>query len=326
MDNLIAKYLIGDLSLEEQYQLAKWLESPGNKDLLNKLEVYWKNYREDVSVQKDEVEKRILEEINMLDIEPEFGRSHFRPLGMIMKIAASIALLLISFFSFYEISERTTEPEEMVSYVEKATLPGQIITTKLPDGTTVKLNADSRLIVPDRFEGKTREIELIGEAFFEVQRDESKPFVIKTSGFSVQVLGTSFNVKAYPNESNSHVAVKTGKVSVSSNSNLSKELSLDQMVNIDSEGTISAIGSVENEVVFGWIDRKMVLKDQTLYQVIEKMERWYGITITLENNIQPSKTFTATFSNPTLKEVLESVSKVYKLKYDINQPNVRIYE
>ncbi len=95
----------------------------------------------------------------------------------------------------YELNYKVESLPE-IALIEKVSLPGQKITTILPDGTHVKLNADSKIIVPSRFSGDRREVTLIGEAFFDVARDESKPFLINTENMKVEVLGTSFNVSA----------------------------------------------------------------------------------------------------------------------------------
>ena len=201
-----------EISLEERHQLSKWLEEDElNPKILEKYELYWTMSQHDFTSPKNEVLAKIESEIEQLEKKTsKTGKiSLDRPIISYLKYAA--VLIIVFFLSFLTHRYTTTESETpAISYVEKVSPPGKKITTLLPDGTTVKLNSGSKIIIPSHFSGKKREVVLFGEAFFDVKRDEEKPFVIKTADLEVEVLGTSFDVKAYSDGTTQQVAVRSG--------------------------------------------------------------------------------------------------------------------
>ncbi|MEQ8339093.1 MAG: FecR family protein, partial [Cyclobacteriaceae bacterium] len=206
IDELILKYLQGNITLEEQYQLTQWMElDKDNEKTFKRVQAYWKDYSLDYSSVKSEIEEKIFGQIkkNQPIESPAIISGK-----LLLKIAAMVAIVLTSSFWVYHFTNAESEQVAVkpIAYIEKSSLAGQKITTVLSDGTKVHLNSNSKLIVPERFEEDKRRVQLIGEAFFDVARDESKPFQITTEDFVINVLGTSFNVSAYQEGSN-HVAV-----------------------------------------------------------------------------------------------------------------------
>lgn len=209
--------------------------------------------------------------------------------------------------------------------VEKVSLPGQKITTLLSDGTVVKLNADSKLVVPEYFTGENREVELIGEAFFDVARDESKPFIIKTNDIEIRVLGTSFNVSAYEDGTSKTVSVKSGKVAVKNNNKrMSVVLEPNEMTVLNREGNLEKQPIENPSIAFGWTEQRIVFKDQPIEKVLHTISKWYGVEVQFENKIESEKLYTAHYENPGLREVMESISHVYNFNYSIDEKKVII--
>ena len=221
MDHLILKNLRGELTLEERHQLNKWLdEDSARRDMLNAFEIYWQNSQHDFSKERVDV----LDEIRTrISAKAQIAKPKQSPFLRYLRYAA--AFLLISSLSIFIYSSFESTPQDPIAvpqdpiavrHIEKTSLAGQNISIKLPDGSMVKLNAESKLIAPELFQGSAREVELEGEAFFDIVPDPKHPFIIKMNGMRVEVLGTSFDVKAYPDDGNQLVAVKTGKVRVKS--------------------------------------------------------------------------------------------------------------
>ncbi len=315
IDELILRYLQGKISLEEQYQLTQWMElDEENEKIFKRLLAYWSDYTQDYSGIKREIEEQVFGRIGKLQEEkrPVFRSKYF------LKIAAAVALIMSSSLWIYHLTRVEVEQAvpSPIAYIEKTSLAGQKITTILPDGTRVHLNANSKLILPERFSDDKREVELIGEAFFDVARDESKPFQITTKDFVINVLGTSFNVSAYQEGSN-HVAVKEGIVSVKTDPFRSVELNTNQMIKIYEDGNVSDLTKINEELIFGWIDQVLAFQDLPIQQVLDKVSMWYGVEVSIEKRTLPKKLFTASFNNPTLNELLLNVSKVYGFNYEI---------
>ncbi len=325
IDRIILKYLKGEASLDEQHKLMQWLsEDQANKHSFKEISKYWKSYTKDFGLVQEDVENKIFNRIKHKEKEVKARKKlNYK---MVTGIAASILIILSSIWYLDQYMNLSQEPSTALEenlFVEKASLPGQKITTKLPDGSIVRLNSGSTLIVPEKFNNRFREVELTGEAFFDVAKDAERPFIIHTKDFSIRVLGTSFNVKAYPNDSEKLVAVKTGLVNVKSKFNKSVELSPDQMVNIQG-GAISDILKTDNKLVYGWIDHLLVFQDRSLSEAFDQIELWFGVELTFDNLIIPEKPITASFENPTLEEVMSNISKVYGFNYQINDEKVLI--
>ena len=195
MDQLIAKYLQGNLTLEEQHELSKWIQSDEkNAETLRKLEIYWKDHQSDLMVEELEVRRRLLQRMQDDKVSNTKSTINYRYL---LRIAAILVFVFSISLIVVQVNFNDPVKPTSVALVEKVSLPGQKISTLLPDGTIVKLNTDSKIITPAQFSENSREVTLIGEAFFDVKRDESRPFTIKTASMEVTVLGTSFSVSAY---------------------------------------------------------------------------------------------------------------------------------
>ena len=318
MDEIIAKYLKKELTLEEQHKLSLWLqESPQNAETLRKIENFWNNYRTDSKEERLEVEERIMKRIR-LQHQPDNVRTLNRIYDKAwLRAAAVIVICLAVVFILHKLSPPEVQEREPVGMIEKVSIPGQKITTMLPDGSKVKLNSGSKLITPERFDGNTRQVSLFGEAFFDVVEDPSKPFIIHTEKLAVRVLGTSFNVRVFPERENV-IAVKTGKVLVKSNLNGSIELSTNQMVNVSDAGDISEVIAV-NDKVFAWIDNELIFDDDRIEEVFETLKNWYGVEFILNPKKFSDQRYTARFANPGLPEVMMSLSKFYEFQFKIDE-------
>ena len=317
MEQLIIKYLEGNLTLDEQHELSKWIQrDERNAKVFNTLYTYWHNHHDTLDREELEVRLRLLGMMKEGEVQPV--RSKRNRLNVLFKVAAIITIVISSLFGLYLFNARQEpddRPADKVTFVEKVSLPGQKITTLLPDGTRVKLNADSRLITPTAFGHDKREVTLIGEAFFEVKRDEARPFIIKTSKVDVQVLGTSFDVKVYQDGTLPLVAVKSGKVAVKSRETEEEiHVVANEMVFVSENNLVKATIKDSAEP-FAWVDKKMVFDNESLSSVLKQISRWYGVEIDISSNITSNKKYTASYQNPTLAEVMDILAFVYDFKY-----------
>lgn len=316
---IVVKYLKSDMTLEEQHKLSLWLDQhPKNQEILRNVESYWKYYGGDNVTAKKEVEDRIFERLHLKQLPKSQGILS----NPWLKVAAMLVLVFTVVFSVYKLSYTSAPEAVQTVLLEKVALPGQKIITVLPDGTKVKLNSGSTLIVPERFDGEKREIKLTGEAFFDVTRDSLRPFIIHTEKLDVEVLGTSFNVRAF-SDFQSQVAVKTGRVKVNSLGNESVELIPDQMVSMMEDGRISEVMEV-NDQVFAWVNKELIFRNDQINEVIHTIENWYGVKVEMDRNNLSDKPYTARFVDPALPEVMTSLSELYEFKYDIVDEKVII--
>lgn len=238
------------------------------------------------------------------------------------KIAASFLLILSSSIYLYRY---VSAPKE-VAITKVQTLKGQRRRISLPDGSVAFLNASSTLTYPESFSDTLRSIALTGEAFFEVVKNPSKPFVVKTKDFQTVVLGTSFNVRSFDTEASTAVSLVEGKVRVT------KEYAgRDPQAHILIPGERLVYHPADHSFekvnfdiadITGWKDGVLVFSDTDFPATVERLEQWYGVDITIQH--PPSKEWHVNghFENESLSEVLASIQFVYDIEYDIKNHNV----
>lgn len=229
-------------------------------------------------------------------------------------IAAAVIILIgIGAVSFNTWWQKNDGPA--IAQVVKSAAFGKRLTLQLSDGTKIYLNSGSTVEFPQRFVGNTREVLLDGEAFFEVAKDSIKPFVIKSNGVQTTVLGTSFNVNSYDENSEIKVSVKSGKVKVNSIED-GVVLGAHQQAVFDKKTKNIYKETINSNDLFAWKDGVLQFNDQPMSEVVKTLERWYGVNFTFENQTIKNCHLTATYKNEPLTAVLESVIYTKKgLKY-----------
>lgn len=202
-----------------------------------------------------------------------------------LKVAAVVAAILVTLF-IYLLSFHDKGSEQVIVH---QTLPGQKSNIILPDGSTVQLNAESKLTYTEQFgaENSIREVAFEGEAFFNVKKDPERPFIVNCQDLKATVLGTSFNVKAYPDEQAVQVIVATGKVAVQGkkgNASGQKVLLLpNEMISYHKQGRKISKTTGDFADLLAWKDGKLIFNKVQIRDAIPALERWYGVEIVLKN-------------------------------------------
>ena len=248
-------------------------------------------------------------------VAPFYKRSVF-------KVAASLILLLAAFAVFWQLHSVTKE--RPIATLTKSTAWGQKSTVVLSDGTTVRLNAGTTFSYPEIFAGEERRVELQGEAFFDVERDESKPFIIETGDLTTQVLGTAFNIKAFDDDPSIEVTVLEGSVGVTPVGKTQEVLRAnDQLTFATGSGAINR-QRVDADRLLSWREGKLIFEDMTLSEIAPMLERWYGMTIQFENkSIQDCAVYTQ-FQDQPLQEVLMELELITGIAYTIREDTVTL--
>jgi transmembrane sensor len=299
--NLMVKKLAGEIDEIDEVRLQQWLEaSRANCEIFEELSLIWgKAQREPIQV----------------DVDAAWGKVKLRTQhktiflsgNTLYKIAAAAVLLAI-FGTWAFISLRTVT-------TTITTAAREIKKVDLPDGSFVWMHEHSTLTYTNNLKGNKRMLNLDGMAFFDVKRNETKPFVIITNRGSVEVLGTSFEVAAYKNDSFERVTVSTGKVKFR---NKQHQESLTLTAN--TEGLITAKGKVSSKQVnsaelIAWRTSKLSFDNEQMDAVAKKLERYFHIQVILKNPAITSCRFTADFNNPKLNEVLDVLAKALQLTH-----------
>jgi ferric-dicitrate binding protein FerR (iron transport regulator) len=207
---------------------------------------------------------------------------------------------------------------------EISTIFGIRSTFQLPDGSIVHLNSGSKLVFPTEFCGNIRKVELTGEAFFEVKPDREKPFIVKTRDINVKVLGTSFNLKAYPESKETSATLVNGKVVLESESagivrQLAELKPSDRAVYMSDNKSIHLSKEEDLDKFIAWKDGKLVFFNDPIDEVAEKLGIWYSVTVKIGNAGLKKYRFTATFTDEPIEQVLDLLSKSSPIKYQIKK-------
>jgi len=197
----------------------------------------------------------------------------------------------------------------------------------LPDSTVAYLNAGSRLLYPAAFDGKTREVYLVGEGYFDVSHHPEKPFIVKTKVLDVKAIGTSFNVSSYPGDQVVEVVLVTGKVGIMQNTfNLFKRQEIllpNQLVSCDRQTGKTKIRQVDVENYITWHQGYMNFESEDLSRIVLKLERYYNINIKLSEPFLGLRKITGKLKlkedKDKVLEVLASTSTTDLIK--INEQN-----
>lgn len=287
---------------------------------------------------KESIRKEIYQSIESGILDDKSGQLngegfHKQSLGIsfFMKVAASIILIVgVSYFFFNQL-ELDTDFKELAVHVEKSNARGERSTFRLPDGTIVKLNSDSKLTFAEDFDDKSRQVYLEGEAFFDVVKDANRPFMVHSSGVVTTALGTSFNVKAFDykgGEEKIEVSLVTGKVSVrKTEGNVDMILVPGEQALID--GASSKKRAFEDAEVLAWKDGVIHFRDTGFADIIVELERWYDVDFEVEGLGQSAGerlkgTGKFNTQKQSLTTVLEVLSYSMNFKYEMNKKRVVI--
>ncbi|KUJ61280.1 iron dicitrate transport regulator FecR [Flavobacteriaceae bacterium CRH] len=193
----------------------------------------------------------------------------------------------------------------------------------LADGTKVYLNAVSSIKYPTQFNGDERVVELEGEAYFEVAKNKSKPFIVKSGEQSIEVLGTHFNVHAYNNEAVIKTTLLEGSVAVAYK-NQKSVLKPGQQSNVSENFTKIKIREVDTEATIAWKNGRFKFDNADLKTVMRQLERWYGIKVEYRGDVSDVRFNGGTFMNKNLSEVLK-VLELSDIKFKVEGKIIIVY-
>ena len=238
-----------------------------------------------------------------------------------LSIAASIALLVVT--SIFLIDK---EPEQALVYYETTAVPDAKTKIILPDSSVVWLNANASLRYPREFSQQIRQVEIKGEAFFEVRKDEKKPFIVQTDGIGIRVLGTTFNVDAKPDKT--EITLLTGKIGLYKSKNLSQTanriLSPGERAIFYKSSNNLKVSTMRPENVTSWITGKFVFRDTSLEEIMQELQRAFHVKIHIENENLKNQTFNADFTG---KETLDEILSILQIsaRYNIEKQKGEIF-
>lgn len=245
--------------------------------------------------------------------------------GAVFRIAASVAILVGAFVGgyFFFWGERPVQYYTITSQTDR-----QQIT--MPDSTVIWLAPRSRLTYSNAYNKENRRVRLVGEAYFEVKPDTQRPFIVATSTLSTRVLGTHFNVKAEQADDDIAVTLLEGKVSVAREDSVQgtseelAQLTPDQQLIFNRQtGNVTRVQVAAYDYA-AWKDGVLNLKNMTFQEALKRLEKWYGVTITVANPAINRCMIHASFRNESLPNVLKTIGMTVGFTYTVEMQHVNI--
>lgn len=264
---------------EELKQLSKWLEDKRNRDYIDSVlsEEWEKKIEKETSVRFEDIQKKIE---RSEPVEQPVVRFIFQKIKSGYQKAAAILLLpLLVFSAYYFINQY----DNGGAYFTTSAARGQKAQVVLPDGTKVWLNSETKLDYPVSFGKGERQVELSGEAFFEVTENKETPFFVNAGLIKIKVTGTSFNLKAYPDDEEAEAVLMEGEIEMIALSEKDKGVSGPIIMKpgdacvFNKKNNSFKPAAFREEEINGWKNNQLIFKDDDFELLAKKIERWYDV-------------------------------------------------
>lgn len=309
--DILYKFFEGKASPKEQRLIGQWLdESEKHKEVLVRERMVF-----DAMIVSGEITDR-------QSVQSRKKRTRV----VFMELLRVAAVILVMFLVGGYIYVRKMEEIRLANNI--VTVPvGQRVNLQLPDGTSVWLNASSEIIYPAYFSGSTREIHLNGEAYFEVEHNASKPFIVHTETFDIKVLGTKFNVEAYKGMEGFTTALMEGSVEVTDRKNKDKSVRLYPAQKVAFRNGELCKSPIDNYDVYRWREGLICFKETRFADLMRQLEKNYGVRILINNEAVKEKVFCGKFrTTDGIDNALRLLQKEghYTFEWDENKTTVCI--
>lgn len=354
---LFIAYLENTISSKEEKYLLDWLnKNPQSLDECRELLKVW-NLTELVGgIQSGDIEKEWMNLLQKAASQKKSLKNTLSMVGYWLPRVAAVFLLgaVVAFAISYQLYNN--KQKELV-YHEVSSPAGAKSKITLPDGSSIWLNAGSTLKYSNRYGRKNRQVDLTGEAFFEVVANRSKVFVVKTADLDIKAYGTTFNVKSYPEEDRVEATLVEGSIGVTRtrfNKKKQDEVILEPNQRVvyykpDSKPKVNKIvkadapkpikqeakresqkltymisKGIDTEPFTAWKEGVLVIKSETLEQLAVKLERKYDVKIQFDDAEIKAYKFTGLLENETIEQVMEAIGIAAQIDYSIDERDINI--
>jgi len=283
---------------------------------------------QDIEAQIEEAEQ-IVHSLETIDSLKAFNRVKerlrdnqykIRFLSIFSRIAAILFLPLLITSTWLLYRQGDQAAIEQFSMQKITNPPGVRSELILPDGSKVWLNAESTIRYQIPFDLKSRSVELTGEAFFEVKKDEQRPFHVESGKLRATVLGTCFNYKAFPEDTVTEIVLAEGKVRLNSISfKTGKEIILEsgERAVVHKKTNQTEVSVEKTEKYIGWHEGKLIFDECPLSEVARRLDRWFGIDVKIADPGILNYQISTTFENESLQQILALLELASPIKTDL---------
>lgn len=237
--------------------------------------------------------------------------------------AVFILVAGISALTFYLGKQNSFSSDSGIKYTSVVADRGQISKIILPDSSVVWLNSGTTLTYDNGYSYENRNLKLSGQAFLEVKKNQKLPMVVASGDLRVKVLGTRFDVCAYPDENSIQVFLESGKVELlnSADHSFNYKLTPGEVAKYDSQSGKIKVKEASKGDYFAWKDGELKFVDVPMGEVIRQLERKFDVTVTVKNPNVYKTVFNANFTTESLKEILEYIQFTCPINYELIKQN-----
>ncbi len=323
---LLERFFCGATSAEEERILTEWLREKSESD--PELAEYYRrkwaatNGSMDSGI-KARIHTRIRETID--GTVPEAPAPRRRLLGRLLPWAAAACIAVAAYAGWYNYAKVAARQGALFEiYTEK----GQKTNVTLPDGTRVWLNSASKLSYDSRYNLRSREVNLVGEGYFEVAKDPERRFRVNTGNYTVEALGTAFNVKSYPEDRTSVTTLFEGKVRIDDGDGFTTTLDPMEAVAYDTGGGgFTKSGSDRTRFAGLWRNNELIVESgTTLEKLTQLLDREYNIRFVFRSERIKQLQFEGIIKNNNLQNVLQLIGLSGEVSYTVENNTVVLDE
>ena len=343
---LLSKRLSGEASLAELKDLENLiLEHPEWQYAIQNLEDLWKHQPPKDDIQAEDAYMLHLHRMSEMNIpfgdsstilSVTIGKNKIRKWYWVAAAVLIVAIgILMAGTLFNKKDTKTLAATKEIN--EVSTRKGSKSKIQLPDGSVVWLNAGSKLTYNKEYGQQKREVTLTGEGFFDVMKNKEKPFIIHTSNINIKVLGTAFNVKAYPEDKQTETSLIRGRIEVTINNRPNDKiiLSPNEKLIVENESFINknidisndappaiSINKLKHNAVDSsvaetqWVDNKLVFDDESFAELAIRMERWYDVVIEINDPQLQQKRMTGNFEKETINQAIDALKEMIPFRHE----------
>lgn len=321
---LIHQQLTGQASPAEDERFQAWLTSDdANPGYFQKMAEIWytaENLDLTVQPETDAEWEKLRQKVSAVQPAAKPGGRVVR-MGAARWLAAAAAVVL-GVALWWLLGRADSGLSGPLNFVAES---GKIENVNLPDGTLVALNAGSALEVLQGFGGSDRRVQLTGEAFFQVKSDSRKPFLVDAAGATVRVVGTAFNVRAWPDGGQVTASVAEGKVEFFTNDQNKVQLTPGMEAFFEKNTDKITTRQVDFAGIAAWRQGKLVFDNLPLVEALDIIGRRYGLPVKIEGNISGKQLF-STFEKEPLEDILKTLELTYDLVFEVKNDTLVVRE
>ncbi|MEG0518877.1 MAG: DUF4974 domain-containing protein [Bacteroidales bacterium] len=341
---LLVKYICGNTSPQEEESVHNWIHADSrNLSYFTNLKSAWifQNIPADVTANSSSLPFSSESSNHAVpfrsSVVPKFGTRRFSTKFGV----AAVIIVLLGFHVYFLVDKYIGDPKEADTRVLLGDIPagykhtvytnkGTKAMVELPDGSTVWLNADSKIVFPDKFRGSTREVQICGEAFFDVVGDSLQPMIVSTNkNFKIRVKGTKFNVRSYDNDADAQTTLISGTVELIEEKEgvgevVVAKLADEESYTIKANASVGIVAKSDTTKQIAWKNGCLIFDSTPLSEVIKQLERWHGTKFKVEDASILNFRYTAEFNSESIVQIMEMLKFISRLDYSIKDNVVHL--